>query len=102
MPAKLLVPGIRPKTTINIGYEKPDVIELKHAPSRQHVNVLIILGEYPNRVVDISDMCERLGIGAHCLRCLITRLKFKFLDGNEWTIQKWEGGYRLIDLRDRW
>ena len=86
--------------TMRVGFDTPIDIELKYELSPHQRNLLIILGEFPNRFVNHNHLCERMGLESNALRIQVTRLR-RCLTPN-WTIEaRPHRGYRLIDLRDK-
>jgi DNA-binding response OmpR family regulator len=84
---------------MQIGFDTPIVIELKQPLTATQANVLHILGEFPNRVVTRHDLCARLHLSASSVMIAISRLRRCLTI--DWTIETFDNGYRLIDLRDK-
>jgi len=90
------------RTEMRIGKSNPTTIKFRRRPTPQQTNVIYILGEYPNRIVEIDTLCDRLGVGLVVLQTYISKLRTKCLINEDWAIEKLtHKGYRLIDLRDK-
>jgi DNA-binding response OmpR family regulator len=85
---------------LQIGFDTPIVIELKQPLTATQANVLHILGEFPNRVVTRSDLRARLCLSYSSVMIAVSRLR-RCLPAADWTIENYDKGYRLIDLRDK-
>jgi len=90
------VPSIR---EVRTGIDTPIVIKLKRPLQHNQANLLHILGEFPNRLVSYDDLCLRLKSSHMGVKIRACRLR-KCLTV-DWTIQRENRGYRLIDLRDK-
>jgi DNA-binding response OmpR family regulator len=84
---------------MQIGFDAPTFIELKHPLTATQANILHILGEFPNRFVTRNDLRARLRLSEMSIMIHVSRTR-KCLTA-DWTIESHDKGYRLIDLRDK-